>query len=102
MNLPIKDTLTKQDFVSWGFDLINYFIVPVLVVFLSTLQTQDFQLAVGAAYGTAVACGINLLGKYRSGIDPKDIATLSGVEKQVSPDPIQPTISPVPTEQPVT
>lgn len=92
MHLPIKDTLTKKDFSKWAKDLINYFVVPVLIVFLSTLQTADLKLALGAAYGTGLACAINLLGKYRSGIDPKDLSNLQkmDVSNPIVPNPLEP------------
>lgn len=67
--INIKDTLSKEDLIKWGNDLISYFFIPVAIVFLTSLQTGNFQVALGAAYGTTLACAINLLGKYKGGVE---------------------------------
>ena len=80
MNLPIKDTLSQADIIKWRNELITYLLIPVLIVFLTSLQTGNFQMALGATYGTALACAISLLSKYKSGLDPKDIENLQKID----------------------
>lgn len=100
MKLPVKDTLSQADLIKWGKELISYFVVPVLLVFLTSLQSGNLQLALGAAYGTALACAISLLSKYKAGIDPKDLASLQKTEFPVTVEKEQVTNVNVPNEEP--
>lgn len=64
----MQDTLTKTDFKKWFHDFIIFCVLPVVLVFLTTLQTANFTLALGAAYGTLIASAINLIRKEAAGI----------------------------------
>jgi len=92
-----KNSLSNADWQQFGSDLIIYFFIPVLIVFLSSLQTGSLQLALGAAYGTALASAINLLGKFKSGIQstPGTTITTQTTNVQTSPDVTKTPISPV-------
>lgn len=73
----MKDTLTKEDLKKWGQDTVIYCVLPTLLVFLNSLQTGNFQVAIGAAQVAFVASLINLLKKHSAGVDgsslPKEV-----------------------------
>ncbi len=73
-----KNSLTLQDWEEWTKETFIYTIIPIILVFLQTLQStfmthgrlpngSELLLATGAAYGTLLAALINLLGKFKSG-----------------------------------
>jgi hypothetical protein len=77
--LPKKNTLSTGDWEKWMQETIIYNLIPVGLVILQTLQAaymthgglpngNDLTLAAGASYGALIAAGINILGKYKSGI----------------------------------
>lgn len=77
MEKPVKNTLTKADWEKWTRETIVYTVVPIVLIFIQTLQSaffahhglpngNDLLLAAGAAYGTLLASLINLLGKYKA------------------------------------
>lgn len=74
-----KNSLTLADWEEWTKETLIYTIIPIVLVFLQTLQssfaahgrlpnTAELTLATGAAYGTLLAALINLLGKFKSGV----------------------------------
>lgn len=63
-----KDSLTKEDLKKWGKDVLVYCAIPVAIVFLQSLQTGDFHVAIGAAYAALLSSAISLLRKYSQGV----------------------------------
>lgn len=78
-NLPKKNSLSRADWDQWAKDTIIYNLTPVIIVFLTSLNSSfvthgsfpsssDFVLAAGTAYGALLAALINLLSKYKGGV----------------------------------
>ena len=65
-----KNNLSSEDLKQWLVDLIVFNLTPVVLVFLTTLQSGNYQMAFGAAYTALIAALINLVQKYKSGSDP--------------------------------
>ena len=74
------DTMRSEDWKKWAKNLLIFSGLPVLVVFLQTLQASlllhqggwstpaDFSQAIGAAEAVLIATTLDLIGKYKSGI----------------------------------
>lgn len=93
--MNIKDRLEKVDIEKWAHDTLIYCLVPTLLVFLTTLQTNDFHVALGAAYAALLAAVINLIGKYKSGIDEKDFPVGTKTIIKSTPEEITKTTTPL-------
>lgn len=63
----MSDTLTREDIKKWAKNAL-IFSAPAIIAFLTSLQTNDFQFALGAGYSALLAAGLDLYGKYKSGV----------------------------------
>ncbi len=87
----MKNSLSTKDIKNWVGDVLIYNLLPVVIVFLTNLQTGNFQTALGASYVALIAALINLAQKYKSGIDSVEetqVVTQLPADVQ-QPDPTQ-------------
>ncbi|HEX2910378.1 MAG TPA: hypothetical protein VH186_06185 [Chloroflexia bacterium] len=68
MNQSVKDDLNYQDVKKWATNTF-IFSIPTLLAFLQGLQTNDFKFALGAAYSAMLCSLIDLLIKYKTGVE---------------------------------
>lgn len=100
--MNIKGQLTSEDWHQFYNEALRYFVLPVVLIFLITLQAKTITLggtfitldsfvvaliaATYAAYATGISMLINLLTKYTSGIDPKEFPTGTKTVIESTPD----------------
>ncbi len=87
----MKNNLSHEDIKEWIVDLIVFNLTPVLLVFLTTLQSGNYQMAFGAAYTALIAALINLVQKYKSGVDPSNPVVTQPVQADVQQTTTEPT-----------